>query len=481
MTSARMMTAAALAALLAMGAAPAAMADTADATIRLDAAAGGSLDGHTYTAYRIGGYENAVESGGKVSRVDVTDDAGAKEWLSAALKSAGVDRTKGCDEAGTIAHLTDAAKTRSVARALAKADAKPAEAARVTGSGATATLSVPEGLYLVADSDGQPIIVGTKIGGLDLASQELGVANVKVWGVPLSLAVEGNVKSTNVGDTRTFHATFTAPTGDPGTLMLAIGGQGVTGVTTATATCGSDTATLTVSNGTADLTQFAKAHKGQRIDVAYSARVTQSGPTESDAARSDATLTVDWGDGVTKTSTGTVRLLSFRFGLDKVAAGDTTQHLSGAGFKIKGPNGWFVKNKGDIGWPTTQDEAKATEFTTGDDGLLKFEGLKAGTYTLKETTVPDGFWSLAKPTLTVTITDDGTITVKGVDEPNLTQQVVGTGDMDGWTVAQVKNVNGVSQLPSTGGVGTALTVAAALAVAATLLALSIELRRLSAR
>lgn len=479
MTSARMMTAAALAALLAMGAAPAAMADTADATIRLDAAAGGSLDGHTYTAYRIGGYGNAVESGGKVSRVDVTNDAASKAWLAAALKAANVDRTKGCDEAGTIAHLTDAAKTRSVARALAKADAKPAEAARVTGSGATATLSVPEGLYLIADSDGQPIIVGTKIDGLDLAGQELGVANVKVWGVPLSLAVEGDVKSTNVGDTRTFHATFTAPTTDPGTLMLAIGGQGMTGVTTATATCGSDTATLTMSDGTADLTAFAKAHKGRRIDVAYSARVSQSGPTESDAARSDATLTVDWGDGVTKTSTGTVRLLSFRFGLDKVAAGDTTQHLSGAGFRIKGPDGWLVK--GEAGWTATQDEAKATEFTTGDDGLLRFEGLKAGTYTLKETTVPDGFWSLAKPTLTVTITDGGAIAIKGVDEPNLTSQVVGMGDMDGWTVAQVKNVNGVSQLPSTGGVGTALTVAAALAVAATLLALSIEMRRLSAR
>lgn len=53
--------------------------------------------------------------------------------------------------------------------------------------------------------------------------------------------------------------------------------------------------------------------------------------------------------------------------------------------------------------------------------------------------------------------------------------------MDGWTVAQVRNVNGVSQLPSTGGVGTALTVAAALSAAAVLLALSIELRRLSAR
>ena len=111
MANMRMMTATALAALLAMGAAPAAMADT-DATIELDAASGGALDGHTYTAYRIGTYGNVEKTGGKVTRVDVTNDAKSKTWLAAALKSADVDRAKGCDEAGTIAHLTDATKTR---------------------------------------------------------------------------------------------------------------------------------------------------------------------------------------------------------------------------------------------------------------------------------------------------------------------------------------------------------------------------------
>lgn len=261
--------------------------------------------------------------------------------------------------------------------------------------------------------------------------------------------------------------------------MLTIGGKGFSEVETVTAKAGSDTESITVTGGTADLTAFAAAHPGERVELDYSAKVTASGPTESDAAESKDTLTVGWDDDVTRSSEASVSLLSFRFGLDKVSAADTTQHLSGAGFKVQGPDGWLVK--GGTGWTFSEDESGATEFTTGDDGLLKFEGLKAGTYTLKETTVPDGFWSIAKPTLTVTVSDDGTAVVKGVDEPNLTQQVIGTGDMDGWTVAQVRNVNGVSQLPSTGGVGTALTVAAALSAAAVLLALSIELRRLSAR
>lgn len=94
MTNTRMMTAAALAAMLAVGAAPAAMADEADATIELNAVAGGTLEGHRYTAYRIGSYENAEESGGKVSRVDVVDADGAKAWLTDALSKTGTDRTK---------------------------------------------------------------------------------------------------------------------------------------------------------------------------------------------------------------------------------------------------------------------------------------------------------------------------------------------------------------------------------------------------
>lgn len=343
MTNTRMMTAAALAAMLAVGAAPAAMADEADATIELNAVAGGTLEGHRYTAYRIGSYENAEESGGKVSRVDVVNADGAKAWLTDALSKTGTDRTKGCDEAGTIAHLTDAAKTRAVASALAKSDAKPEAAAAVDGSGASATLSVPEGLYLVADSDGQPVVVGTKINGLDLASQTLGVANVKVWSVPLTLAESTGAKSTNVGDVRSFKASFTSPIGVPATLMLTIGGKGFSEVETVTAKAGSDTESITVTGGTADLTAFAAAHPGERVELDYNAKVTASGPTESDAAESKDTLTVGWDDDVTRSSEASVSLLSFRFGLDKVSAADTTQHLSGAGFKVQGPDGWLVK------------------------------------------------------------------------------------------------------------------------------------------
>ena len=90
-----------------------------------------------------------------------------------------------------------------------------------------------------------------------------------------------------------------------------------------------------MTGGTADLTAFAAAHPGEKVELDYSAKVTASGPTESDAAESKDTLTVGWDDDVTRSSEASVSLLSFRFGLDKVSAADTTQHLSGAGFKVQ--------------------------------------------------------------------------------------------------------------------------------------------------
>ena len=57
------------------------------------------------------------------------------------------------------------------------------------------TLNVPgEGLYLVVDSDGLPIIVGTKINGKDLEKQALGTAAIK--STSISVDKEGSGDTT---------------------------------------------------------------------------------------------------------------------------------------------------------------------------------------------------------------------------------------------------------------------------------------------
>lgn len=194
-------------------AAPATVNDaTTNTAITLNAAEGNSLDGHTFTFYRLGSYGDIIGNGDKdVSSLTVLkiDDA-TDQWIAAANKTAGVTDYQGYDAAGDLAHvantknprndLTDAKhnnaanadpadsgngvqKTlRKAAKALAgsvPAAVKPA--ATVTGHGATQTTTpLANGLYLVVDSNGSPMIVGTPIqGAKTLNGVTLGTLTIK--------------------------------------------------------------------------------------------------------------------------------------------------------------------------------------------------------------------------------------------------------------------------------------------------------------
>lgn len=109
--------------------------------------------------------------------------------------------------------------------------------------------------------------------------------------------------------------------------------------------------------------------------------------------------------------------------------------------------------------PSCTDESKTLEFTLNNDtnkyrfaahggnatltsldnGRIDIEGLKAGTYYLKETKAPDGY-NLLKKIQIIEIGEDGSIKLNG--------NAI-TGDV------KVKNNSGI-ELPSTGGMGTTL-------------------------
>ena len=108
--------------------------------------------------------------------------------------------------------------------------------------------------------------------------------------------------------------------------------------------------------------------------------------------------------------------------------------------------------------PNCTDESKTLKFTLNNDtnkyrfaahgnatltsldnGRIDIEGLKAGTYYLKETKAPDGY-NLLKTIQIIEIGEDGSI--------KLNENVI-TGDV------KVKNNSGI-ELPSTGGMGTTL-------------------------
>lgn len=194
-------------------AAPATVNDaTTNTAITLNAAEGNTLDGHTFTFYRLGSYGDVIANGDRdVSSLTVLkiNDA-TDQWIAAANRTAGVHDYQGYDAVGDLAHVANTENPRhdltdnnhnnaanadpadsgnGVQRILRKAakalagsvPAAVRPAATVTGRGTTQTTTpLANGLYLVIDSNGSPMIVGTPIQGTKtLNGVTLGTLTIK--------------------------------------------------------------------------------------------------------------------------------------------------------------------------------------------------------------------------------------------------------------------------------------------------------------
>ena len=93
---------------------------------------------------------------------------------------------------------------------------------------------------------------------------------------------------------------------------------------------------------------------------------------------------------------------TYGFKLKKVIDGTGTQVIEGASFKLVGPG----------------DSGKEITKTTGSDGIISFDGLKPGTYTMTETSPAPGYENTTA-TWTVTVTTDGKVYYK-VNNPDAT-------------------------------------------------------------
>lgn len=135
-----------------------------------------------------------------------------------------------------------------------------------------------------------------------------------------------------------------------------------------------------------------------------------------------------------------------------------------AGFKLGNANGskWATvdSNLRITGW--VDDVAAATEVTTDATGIFKFIGLDDGTYTLKETTTPTGYNTMADLTLTIGATTANNQAWSGTASDalsaiKLTMNSTDTnGDVENGNVeGSIINLKG-SSLPSTGGIGTTM-------------------------
>lgn len=228
-----------------------------------------------------------------------------------------------------------------------------------------------------------------------------------------------------------------------------------------------------------DTKKIASIKKDSTIVVDYTAQLNSGAVIGLDGQENKVDLTYSnnpnyTGDGAStpnedKGKTPEDKVIVFTYELDvtkylgdehtKANAEDGTK----AGFKLKNAaDKWATvdANMKITGW--VDDVTTATEVTTDATGIFKFIGLDDGTYTLRETTTPTGYNTMADLALTIGATTANNQTWTGTANDALTAIKLTMNNTDtagdvktGAVSGSIINQKG-SSLPSTGGIGTTM-------------------------
>ncbi len=275
-----------------------------------------------------------------------------------------------------------------------------------------------------------------------------------------------------------FHDTLSKQFDAPaeGNVSVKIDGTDAVG---ATVSVDSTTNEITVTFN--DIKAENKITKSSIVTVEYNAVLNSSAVIGLNGQENNVYLTYsnnpNWtGEGTPEDSGKTLedKVIVFTYELDVTKyLGDektTANATEGtkAGFKLGNANGtkWATvdENLRITGW--VDDVAAATEVTTDATGIFKFVGLDDGTYTLRETTTPTGYNTMADLNLTIDATtsnvQDWNFGAENAAKSALSaikltmNNKETTGDVtEGKVEGSIINQKG-SSLPSTGGIGTTM-------------------------
>lgn len=477
-------------------------------------------EGHTYTAYRIATFDNpqAAEEDSTLASVEIntmTNPNWGKALRDAfnANNDVPLPNEYQNNPAAALAVLSADHARKVVDKLAIPSGAQGIELNMLDGTSKTAT--VPEGWYVVintvngAPKVGTTALVATKITDEDKAytkfrlNKENGQQNIEALGefnaksenapdapdkTVKNVTTKVNDNTVNVGDTVEYTIKHRIPAAAAGydNYQYAIydtASKGLTVDATSIAVKIGDVA-LTLgtdyrveeptvnSNTKATLTKItltyatAKAYAGKEVTVTYRATVNSDILENTDQSATNTAKAYTNG-GESGTGTTTVNTHDFQF--KKVGVGDTDKNgLAGAKFVVK-KNGKYLKlDSASKAWSLVSDPADAAVFTSGDDGMVKLEGLSSGEYTVVETEAPTGYAQNFKVTFNVTIAQDGTVNV----EQDILHLVIPDGND-----TQIKNVKSVTQLPLTGAAGTVLFTVVALLVGGAGVAVAVKSRR----
>lgn len=202
------------------------------------------------------------------------------------------------------------------------------------------------------------------------------------------------------------------------------------------------------------------AHRGEKLSITYSA-VVNSNAFAIDTTGNSAYIQQKndpWSDyNEPTTDEETV----YTYGISLTKVDEEGKSLKGAQFELK-QNGTALKFTGKNGvyvYAADQDDKDATStLTVSDTGTLIIKGIDLGTYTLTETKAADGGYSLPNGDITITLTDeapDGTLDDNIVTAGG-TSELYGNVEIEKNTIKfNVKNTKSSDfELPNTGGMGT---------------------------
>lgn len=178
----------------------------------------------------------------------------------------------------------------------------------------------------------------------------------------------------------------------------------------------------TVKVGWSDLPRYRLDANGNATIITY--KVVETGVSDRyTTTYSPAEISADG----KVTITNTLKVHSLK--LLKYSALNENTFLKGAKFKLVSKEGYFADR----------------EISTDDNGVIKFEALPKGTYTLRETEAPEGYF-LEDTVYNITVTDEGII----VNNEAITDKVTEKGVI--YHKLGVAN-SPLYELPSTGGSG----------------------------
>lgn len=232
---------------------------------------------------------------------------------------------------------------------------------------------------------------------------------------------------------------------------------------TATYTTDSDTGKTALEVNMMNFKNLHQNDAGKAITVEYSATLNKDAEVGSTGNQNDAKI--EYSNDPASNGTGTTKedktyTYTFNFDINKVDADNTDTKLAGAQFELQDAQGHKIAlasvnpDENSFRPKGANDTAAAdTEVKTNGHGVLKFTGLKEGTYKVVETKAPAHYNKLTAP-ITVEIkanyNADGKLLNWGVIKSGETYDADNPA-----TSITVENKKGI-ELPSTGGMGTAL-------------------------